>query len=187
MVWVLLILPLFLFMSPSGEAGSSGLMDFIGKAVNFLVLFGGIGYILYKPLRAFLAKRTADVERTIREAEKQAEEARMKLREAEQKARGLEEDISGMKKEAEEHGTKEAEEIRALARNETERIKRFAQQEMDLQVRTRIHELKEYAADLAISLAESKIRKQVSEQGHYRLIDRSIERLRKLYEESNSG
>ena len=36
----------------------SATMDFLSKVVNSLVLFGGLAYVLRKPLKAMLAKRT---------------------------------------------------------------------------------------------------------------------------------
>ena len=59
---VLVVLPLFLGMSAEEGVHGSATMDFLAKLVNALVLFGGLTFVLRKPIQAMLIRRTADAD-----------------------------------------------------------------------------------------------------------------------------
>ncbi len=183
---VLLLLPFFISMVSADEEHSSNIRDFIGKTVNFIVLFGGLAYFLYKPIRNFLQKRSEEIEQGLKEAGEAQREAEMKLREASTRLATLEDEIEKLKKEAEIEGRKERERVIQLAQQEAERIKYFAKQEIEMLMRAGIQDLKQYTAELASALAEERIKKKMSPEDQSFLIDKSIEKLDELYEKSNS-
>jgi F-type H+-transporting ATPase subunit b len=183
---VLAILPLFLFMS-AGEGGkTSATMDFVGKAVNFLVLFGGLAFVLRKPLAAMLARRSADVRETLRLADASNSEAATKRAESTARLSGLEEEIRLMMVTAEAVAQREKERIGALAAEEAQRLRRFTEQAIDQQVRSGLRELRTHAAEEATSLARERIRKRLSTEDQAALIDKSIDRLSRLHEEPDA-
>jgi len=186
-ILILLMLPFFVFMSPEEEEHSSGLIDFLGKTVNFIILFGGLTYLLHKPIRSFLEKRAQDIQSSLKEAADSRKDAEQKLKEIERRLAGLEKEIEIVMKEAENEGRREKEETLQRAQRETERIKYFAKQEIDAIIRSRIRELREYSAALATALAEERIKRKMDPELQSLLINRSIERLDKLDEKPNSG
>jgi F-type H+-transporting ATPase subunit b len=173
-------------MTTEEGTSGSGSSNFLGKVVNFAVLFGGLTYILYKPLRNFLTKRSRDIRAALDEARGARREAEQKLEEAQRRIAALEDEVTGMKREAELKGLKEQAKIKALAEKEAIRIRTFAQQEIDLQLKAGIQELKEYTAEIAASLAEARMKDKITEEGQSKLIDKSIERLAEIHEEPNS-
>jgi len=183
---ILLLLPFFVFMSSAEEEHSSNFMDFLGKTINFIILFGGLTYILFKPIRNFLEKRSQDIENSLKETEESKREAGQKLKEVKARLSGLENEIAKIKKEAELEGRREKERIIHLAQQEAERIKYFAKQEIEMLIHAGIQDLKVYTAELATTLAEKRIRKKMTSEDQSFLINKSIERLDKLYERSNS-
>ena len=183
---VLFLLPFFICMASAEEEHKSGFIDFLGKVINFIVLFGGLAYLLRKPLGSFLEKRSQDIQSTLKETEASRKEAEQKLKEVKAHLAGLGEEIEKMRKEADIEGQKERERTFQLAQREAEKIKYFTGQEIEMLTRAGIQELKEFTAELAASLAEERIRKKMTLEDHTQLIDKSIERLTKLYEESNS-
>jgi len=183
---ILLLLPFFISMVSADEEHSSNFRDFIGKTINFIVLFGGLAYFLFKPIRNFLQKRSQEIEQGLKDAEDAQKEAELKLQEAKARLATLENEIEKLKKEAEIEGRKEKERVIQLAQQEAERIKYFAKQEIEMLMRTGIQDLKEYTAGLASALAEEKIRKKMSPEDQSFFIDKSIEKLDELYEKSNS-
>lgn len=183
---VLFLLPFFIFMASAEEEHKSGFIDFLGKTINFIVLFGGLAYLLRKPIGSFLEKRSQDIQRTLKETEASRKEAEQKLQEAKVHLAGLEEEIEKMRKEADVEGHRERERTLQLAQKEAEKIRYFTGQEIEMLTRAGIQELKEFTAELAASLAEERIRKKMTLEDHTQLIDKSIERLSELYEESNS-
>lgn len=186
---ILLLLPFFISMASADENGqhSSGFRDFIGKTINFIVLFGGLTYLLYRPIRNFLQNRSKEIEQGLKEAEDAQREAERKLQEAEARLATLEDEIEKMKKDAELEGRKEKERVIQLAQQEADRIKYFAKQEIEMLMRAGIQDLKEYTAGLASALAEERIRKKMSPEDQSFFIDKSIEKLDELYEKSNSS
>lgn len=179
---VLLLVPLFLCMMSEEAGETSGKSGFLGKVINFVVLFGGLGYFLYKPLRGYLKKRSENIRSILDEARQARLDAERKLEEAERKLAALEDEVGRIIGAAENEGLREREKIKALADREADRIRTFAGQEIEMQIRAGRQELREYTAELAASLAEAGLREKITDQGHYRLIDKSIERLAELDE-----
>ena len=183
---ILLLLPFFVFMSSGEEEHSSNFMDFLGKTINFIILFGGLTYILFKPIRNFLERRSQDIENSLKETEESKREAGQKLKEVNARLSDLENEIAKIKKEAELEGRREKERIIHLAQQEAERIKYFSKQEIEMLIHAGIQILKFYTAELATTLAEKRIRKKMTSEDQSFLINKSIERLDKLYERSKS-
>jgi F-type H+-transporting ATPase subunit b len=181
---VLFAVPFLLFMSVEGGARVSATTDFLGKLVNFLILFGGLAFIMRKPVKAMLAKRSADIGGTIRQAEEDRAGAEAKAGESRAKMPGLEEEVRRLKIVAQEDGRRETERIARAAGAEAERLKKLARQEVEEQVRLGVHELKAHAADRATDLARERIRKRLTPEVQAALIDKSIDRLSDIHEKS---
>jgi F-type H+-transporting ATPase subunit b len=160
----------------------SASLDFIGKAVNFLVLFGGLAFVLRKPLSVMLAKRSADIQETFRLAEASRSEAAKKREESTARLSGLEEEIQRMMSTAEAEARREKDRIAAQAEEEAKRLRRFAEQAIEQQVRSGVRELTAGAAEAATALARERIRKKLTAADQAALIDKSIDRLSRLHE-----
>lgn len=185
---VLLVLPFFLcFASNEEEHHESDPMAFVGKVVNFLVLFGGLGFLLYKPIRSMLDERGLGVARAIREAGDSRKESEEKRTTARSRLEKLAVEMAEVRAEAEKSGLEDKQRTLAAAEQEAERIKNSARQDIELLSRFGARELRSYAAGLAAGRARDRIRARLTCGDHARIIDASIERLEKLYEESSSG
>lgn len=182
------LLPLVLGFS-SGEETHHGspLVEMLGKTVNFLILFGGLGFLLAKPIRKLLEEAGRAVGLTIQKTEDAKKDAVQKLAALQDKMAGLESEVRKIREDGEEAGRREKERLLATARQEVDRIKSLA----DLEIRTHAEaaqaELREYAAELAVSLAEENIKRRMTPELHARLIDRSIRQLDRLHEKASSG
>ncbi len=181
-LWVLLIVPLFLFMSVEEGHDASGGGEFAGKVVNFFILFGGLALVLYKPLKEMLGKRSADIREELSSAESRREAVEKRSAEAAVRLSGLDKEIGEIKAEAGEDARRVGERISAAAAAEAEKLKRFAELEIEEQVRGGIRELKSHTAERAASLARERIRKKLTPRDQRVLIDRSIEKLTRIHE-----
>jgi F0F1-type ATP synthase membrane subunit b/b' len=182
---LMLVLPICLPAATAEESGGhSATLDFVGKLVNFLLLFGGLTIALWKPVRAMLAQRTKTVGDSIFQAGTGRAEAEERAFESKAKLAGLAAEVERLKAEAEEAGKKEAERIARAAAAEAERLKKLTRQELEEQVRRGVGELKAYAAEKATALARERIRALLTPSLQSALIDRSIDRLSTLHEES---
>jgi F-type H+-transporting ATPase subunit b len=183
---VLFALPLLVFMSAEEGGHVSATMDFLGKLVNFLILFGGLAFVMRKPLKAMLAKRTADIGDSIRDAEEARAAAAAKSEGSKARLSGLSGEIGRLKAAAEEEGRSETARISRAAGEEAERLKKLARQEVEEQVRLGVRELKAHAAARATDLARERIRKRLTPELQAALIEKSIDRLSRLNEKSGA-
>jgi len=184
---VLVLLPLFLFLTPGEAEKAAGTADFAGKVVNFLLLFGGLGFFLYKPVRAFLENKTLEIRRSLEEAKSSRKEAEDRYEATMRRVEGLSGEIAKMKAEAEAQGNKEKARIAKQAEEEAARVLRLVRQEIDAHTQTGIREVRTFVAETATSLARERIRKNLVPDDHSLLVDKSIERLSKLDEKSTAG
>jgi len=180
---VLLLVPFLLFMSAEGETHESGSSGMLGKVVNFVVLFGALAFALSKPAKKYLTKRGRDIQAALDEAQAARKQAEAKLEEARIKLAALEGDMARLRSEAEAEGRAETSRIQDLAAKESQRIQAFTQQEIDLQLKAGLQELKEYTAGLAASLAEARMKARLTPEDQAALIDKSIAGLTDLHEE----
>jgi F-type H+-transporting ATPase subunit b len=161
---------------------NNGTMDFLGKVVNSLVLFGGLTFLLRKPLRTILAKRTTDVRESIHQAATGRSEAEENAATAKTKLDGLAAEVARLKAEADAEARRESGRIASAAVDEAERLKKFTRQELEEQTRRGVGELKSYAAARAAAIARERIRRRLTPEVQAALIDKSIDRLVKIHE-----
>jgi len=186
-LFLFLILPLFLFLSPSEESHGGSPLEFMGKVINFLVLFGGLVFLLRKPLKNFLQSRTQTLADKIKETRESRQDAENRLQQTQMRLEKMSEEVGQIRRRAEADGQTVKERILNEAEKESRRLKDFAGQEIEMLTQTGIQEIKKHAADLAIQIARKKIMGRIKEEDQSEIIDKSIKRLEKLYEKSNSG
>ncbi len=185
-LFVLALLPLFVCASAEEGSGPSVLMDLLGKTLNFLLLFGGLAFVLVKPVRAFLAARTESVKKTLAEASSSRAGAERQLEAVRVRLAGLSEEARGIKEAGESLGLKDKAKIAGLAAREAEKIKAMARDEIEARALASRRELRRYAAELAVSLARSRIERRLTPELQSRLIDESIDTLGRQHAEPGS-
>jgi F-type H+-transporting ATPase subunit b len=126
--------------------------------VNFAVVFGTIVIMLRKKLPGYFTGRTSTIQQGIEDARKASEEARLRLTDVEGRLSRLDTEIAAMKREAEENAKAEEQRILAAGEEERRRIVASAEQEIEMTANAARRELKSYVSELAIELAEKKIR-----------------------------
>jgi len=186
-VLILFVLPLLLFMSSEEEHPAADPMDFVWKVANFLILIGGLTFLLYKPIKKFLEERAVAIERSMKEAKDSRREAERTLGESRKRLTELSREISQMDEEALVVGNREKDQFLREAQEYAARIREQAQLEIDMLSRAGVKKLKEYAVSLAAEQALARIQKKITDQDHAELIDKSIERLEKLHEKESFG
>jgi F-type H+-transporting ATPase subunit b len=182
LVLLFAVLPFLLFMSVEEEHHDSNSMAFIAKMINFLVLFGGLVYLLRKPIKKFLEDRSVQISTTIRNAEESRHGAEFDLEKTEKRVVELSHEIDELREKALLGGEREKERILRAAKEEGARMKEASRQEIELISSAGIKDLKEYVFTLAAEDALERIQKRLTPETHTHLIDESIERLEDLYE-----
>jgi len=130
--------------------------------LNFVLVFGGLGYLLAKRAPAVFRGRAEAVSASIADASAARAAAEQQLREAEEKLRRLDQEAAEMRAAARRESAAEAERLRALAREEAEKIGRAATLEIEAAERAARIELKAMAGRLAVERADAFIRQQIT-------------------------
>jgi len=124
---------------------------------NFAIMFGFIGWALKKNLPGMFRTRTESIRKGMDEAKRASEEANRRLGEIEGRLARLDSEIAEMKKKSDADAAAEEQRIRASAEEDGRKIIESAEQEIESAAKAARRDLKIYAAELAVSLAEKKI------------------------------
>jgi F-type H+-transporting ATPase subunit b len=124
---------------------------------NFAVVAGAIAYFLKKYLPGAFRNRTASIQKAMSEAQRSSEEARRRLAEIEKRLSRLDSEIAKMREAAETEAASEETKIRIAAEQDTRKIIEAAEQEIAAAGNLARRELKAYAAEIAVALAQQKL------------------------------
>ena len=139
----------------------SGAED-IWRVVNFVIMAGGVGYLIVKNAGPFFAARSKKIREEIVQGEEARQEAERRAAEVDRRLANLEADIAGLRAKSEREAELEFERMRQRTAAEIAKIQLHAEQEIATAGKTARLELKRYAAELAIGLAERKIRTRMN-------------------------
>jgi F-type H+-transporting ATPase subunit b len=120
-----------------------------------------LGFLLHmfigRKLPGMFRNRTSAIQRGIEEARKASAEASGRLTAIEARLSALDNEIASMRTNAEQEGRAEAERLRAATEEEKRSILASAEQEIAAAANIARRDLKNYAAELAVQLAEKRI------------------------------
>jgi F-type H+-transporting ATPase subunit b len=145
--------------------------------LNFAIIFAVLFMVFRKSVPAMFRNRTEAIQRRMEEARKTGEDARRRLAEVEARLSRLDQEIEAMRREADASGRQEEERVMAAAEEERRRIVESAEQEIARAANAARRELKAYAAELGVNLAEKKI--HIAEQADQALVREFASRLSK--------
>jgi F-type H+-transporting ATPase subunit b len=145
--------------------------------VNFLLLTGGLIYIIRKNAAPYFAQRSLEIRRGIAEAEEVRAEAESRIAEVESLLANLETEIEAMRQEALKEQEAEAQRARQHAAAELAKIQARLRDEIVSAGKTARLELRRHSAELALKLAQQKIAAQMSPGIEERLVANFIEHL----------
>ncbi len=173
---VLMFLPMVLIMAgvayASGEgesAWSTGKLFW--RVVNTIALVALLVYFLKKPLVNFFSERTAQIQKDLDDARDQREKAEALIADYKQKIAGMEKELDKMRAELSKSAESESEKVRVNAERMATAIVEAARITADQEVRKAKAALKAEAVDLAMQMAETLIREQISEDDRARIIE----------------
>jgi len=134
----------------------------VWKWANFVVLAGALGYLLGKNAPAAFAARSLSIRKDIIEAEEARKDAEARAAEVEKRLANLEVEIAALRQEAHDEAHAETNRLEQHTAAEIAKIQIHAEQEIASAGKLARIELKRYAADLAIELAEKKVRARMT-------------------------
>ena len=125
--------------------------------LNFVIVAVVIVWAMNKNLPGTFRNRTTSIQRAMEEARKTSEEAQRRLAEIENRLSRLDGEIGQMRATADAEAAEEEKKIKAAAEEDARKIAQQTEQEIAAAVKSARRELRAYAADLAVTLAQRQI------------------------------
>lgn len=152
------------------------------KFVN-LLLFILCGFYLHRrfgrPIKEGLRARSEAIKRELKRAKEERDQALAKLSEVESRFANLDGEVSKVKERSAAEIEAERERIRSTTEGELARMRDQAKREIESTGKTVRHELRQFAAQESVRMAEEILKKEIGPDEHARLTNRSIEELRR--------
>ncbi len=147
------------------------------KWVNFAILAVALGYLIGKSAPQFFRDRTASIQKDMEESAKVASDAEARAKAVEAKISRLGEELERMKADARADMARENERLQKDTAKLIERVWQRAENEVESAAKVARLELKQYAAQLAVDLAEQRIRTRLNPETQGKLIDTFVQDL----------
>jgi len=149
----------------------------IARWGNFAVLFGGLIYLLRKPMGEFFRTRRNDIVAGLQRAQDAQASAKARMDEIEQRLANLSRDMATLKGEAAKESLVDRERILSEAKREVERVVEQSRQQIERVARTVEREIKETIADQVIDRASNTLRSEMTQDDQKRVVIRFIKKL----------
>jgi F-type H+-transporting ATPase subunit b len=160
--------------APHGQT----ILQSIAKVVNFAILGGVLFYFLKTPIRTYLVSRATHIRQDLVTASEMRAAASAQLVEIERKLQALPAELDALKAQGAEDVKAEQARIAQAAAAERERLIAQTRREIDTRLRMARRQLTEHAAELAVRIAEERIKRTITPEDQLRLVDRYAAQLR---------
>jgi F-type H+-transporting ATPase subunit b len=160
------------------EGGHAARHEALYKWINFILLAGGLAFVLRKPLSEFFIQRSASIRKSLEEGRKALETSQAQLHAVEEKLQHIEEMMAAFRAAALREMEEEHERIRETAAQEAEKMTESVRVQMDVASKQARLELKLFAAQMAVGRAEEMIVQRLDEPGQKRLVNQFMAQLK---------
>jgi len=151
----------------------------IWKFVNLFIFVGALVYIMVRKVRlgeAFKTRRE-NIKRELAKAQQERDAALAKLKEVEERLARLDSEIGTIQELSKREAGEERQRIAKSTEVEITKLGEQAQREIESAGKAARHELRRYAAQTSVELAEKIIRREMSPEDDARLIQRNVQEL----------
>jgi F-type H+-transporting ATPase subunit b len=148
------------------------------KIANFVILAGLIGYFIGKNAGPFFASRSEGIRKDLDESMRQAKEAKERAADVDRRLASLEADIAALRAESDKEMQSETARMSKHTAEEIAKIQAHAEQEIASAGKAARMDLKRYSAELAVNLAEQKIRSRMTPDTQDGLVQGFVQNLK---------
>jgi F-type H+-transporting ATPase subunit b len=152
----------------AAETGEGNLK--LWEWANFLILVGGLGYIVRKRLGPYYAARAAGISKDLVDSERTAKDAEARAAEVDRRLASLDAEIAALRAESQKESAAEVERFAQQTAAEIAKIGANGEQEIRTAQKAARLELQRFAAQLAVELAEQKVRARMDTGTEDRLV-----------------
>ncbi len=148
------------------------------KVANFAILAGALTYFLRAPIGTYLATRETQIRQDLVTAAEMRSAATAQLAEIEKKLQSLPAELEALRRQGAADVAAEQARIAQAAAAERQRLIEQTRREIDMRLRVARRELTAHAAQLAIHIAEERIKRSITPDDQLRLVDRYTAQVR---------
>lgn len=160
------------------EAHETSLLTDVFRFANFAILVGVVFYFLRTPIADYLSSRSAQIRQDLVTAAEMRTAATAQLAEIEKKLQALPGELDALKRQGAQDVDAERARIEKAAVDERTRLLDQTRREIDMRLRIARRELTEHAAQLAVQVAETRIKRTITPDDQVRLVDRYASQLK---------
>lgn len=147
------------------------------KLINLLLFIGVLYLILRRPVGDAMRARREGIRRDLMRAHEERNAALAKLEEVEARLSRLDAEVASVREQSQREAAEERERIRLSAEEEAQKLREQAQREIESAGKAARQELRRYAAEQSVRLAEEMIRRDIRPEDDARLVNLNIEEL----------
>lgn len=147
------------------------------KFFNLLVFMGLLFYFLRRPLSESLVARREAIRRELARAQEERTAALAKLEEVGARLAHLDSELEAIRAQAQKEAAEERERIARSTEEEMRKLREHAQREIEGAGKAARQELRRYAAEQSVRLAEELIRRDIRSEDDARLMGDYVEGL----------
>jgi F0F1-type ATP synthase, subunit b len=147
------------------------------KFVNLAIFVGVLFYILRRPIGGAMRARREAIRRDLMRAQEERNAALAKLEEVEARLAKLDEEVATVREQAQRDAETERERIARSTEEDARKLREQSLREIESAGKAARQELRRYAAEQSVRLAEEMIRRDIRPEDDARLVKQSIEEL----------
>ena len=159
------------------SGGENGTLE-LWKWANFAVLAIGLGYLVMKNAGPYFASRSKQIQKDMADADAARKAAEAKAADVDRRLASLEGEIGALRAEAQQQGRVEMERMAQRTSEELAKVQERAEQDIAAAAKAARLELKRYSAELALDLAEGKIRSRMTPAAEDELVRGFVQNLK---------
>ena len=163
---------------PAEGAHEQTWLQTAAKVANFAILAGVLAYFLKAPIASYLASRETQIRQDLVTAADMRAAATAQLAEIQKKLQSLPAELEALRTQGAADVRAEQARIAQAAAAERERLIEQTRREIEMRLRVARRQLTEHAAQLAVAVAEERIRHSITADDQLRLVDRYTSQLR---------
>lgn len=143
----------------------------VWKFFNLLLFVGALVFLLRRPIGASLVARRDTIRRELMRAQEERRAALAKLEEVEARLARLDAEVEAVRAQAKREAEAERESITRATAEETRRLRDQAKREIESAGKVARQDLRRYAAEQSVRLAEELIRRDIGVEDDTRLMN----------------
>jgi F-type H+-transporting ATPase subunit b len=153
----------------SPAEGEHGKLE-LWKWANFVVLAGALGYMVAKNAGPFFSARSQQIRKDMVEAQEAREQAETRAADVDRRLASLENEIAALQADSQREAQAERDRLARQTAADLAKIQAHAEQEIVAAGKAARMDLKRYSAELAIQLAEQRIRSRMTPETQEALV-----------------